>query len=78
MYVNNLNMIKYTKLNSKTHVITKVRYNDLGSFSIIQQFKNQMKVSFLSNTNITSSGQSAVFYENEDVIGGGFISSFYK
>ena len=36
---------------------------------------NQMKVEFLANVRGIAPGQSAVFYEGEDVIGGGRIYS---
>jgi len=78
MYVNRLNMMKYLKLNNKTHINIKVRYNDLGTPAVIEQFGNEAKILFLKKINIISPGQSAVFYENEDVIGGGFIMSSCK
>ena len=79
MYVNKLNFMKYDKLIGKVDAYTKIRYNDKGSPSIIEQTEDTIKVYFGKGVNAITPGQSAVFYENDDVIGGGWIkSSFHK
>lgn len=79
MYVRNLNMIKYPDLKGiKKDTITKVRYNDDGNPAIIEQVDDVMKVFFGNDVNAIAPGQAAVFYEGDDVIGGGWISSSFR
>ena len=79
MYVHKLNLSKYTNLKGKKmDVVTKVRYNDRGTPSVIEQVNDQMHVFFASGVHAVAPGQAAVFYEEEDVIGGGWISSSFK
>jgi len=58
--------------------ITKVRYNDQGNPAVIEQAGDTMKVFFGNGVNAIAPGQAAVFYEGEDVVGGGWIMSSFK
>ena len=79
MIVDKLNFMKYNKISGKIDANTKIRYNDLGSPSIIEQIDDSIKVFFGSGVNAIAPGQAAVFYDNNDVIGGGWIrSSFHQ
>jgi len=80
MYVNQLNLLKYPDLNGKRlDTVTKVRYNDDGSPAVIEQAGDTMKVFFGKGVSAIAPGQAAVFYEGDDVIGGGWIvSSFHQ
>ena len=79
MIVDKLNFMKYDKISGKIDANTKIRYNDLGSPSIIEQIDDSIKVFFGSGVNAIAPGQAAVFYDNNDVIGGGWIrSSFHQ
>lgn len=80
MYVNQLNLSKYADLNGRRlDTVTKVRYNDAGSPAVIEQAGDTMKVYFGKGVKAIAPGQAAVFYEGEDVIGGGWIqSSFHQ
>ena len=53
--------------------ITKIRYKDKGSLSTINQDGNTMFVQFYQKAKGIAPGQSAVFYEGDDVLGGGII-----
>jgi tRNA-specific 2-thiouridylase len=53
--------------------ITKIRYKDKGSLSNIYSEGNQVRVHFYEPVKSITPGQSAVFYEGDDVIGGGII-----
>jgi len=54
--------------------VTKIRYRDAGTPSLLfQQSSNEMEVRFLEEAKGVAPGQSAVFYEGDDVIGGGII-----
>jgi tRNA-specific 2-thiouridylase len=53
--------------------ITKIRYKDKGSLSSIIPSDNGVTVRFYEKAKGIAPGQSAVFYEGDDVIGGGII-----
>jgi len=79
MYVKGLNLMKYPDLNGqRLDTITKVRYNDDGAPAIIEQAGDTMKVFFGKGVNAIAPGQAAVFYEGDDVIGGGWIQSSFR
>ena len=71
--VRNINFIKYAALAEPLAALTKVRYKDAGTMSTIRQDGTNMHVIFHQPVNGVAPGQSAVFYEGDDVIGGGFI-----
>ncbi len=74
MSVGGVNWMKYGALPEGKEVVTMVRYNDRGVLSTIHSSPNdRVNVNFLANVRGIAPGQSAVFYENEDVIGGGII-----
>lgn len=79
MYVKDLTMQKYASIGeNRMDTITKVRYNDSGSPAIIEQVGNTMKVFFGKGVSAIAPGQAAVFYEENDVIGGGWIQSSFR
>ncbi len=80
MTVNQLNMQKYPNLLGQSkETITKVRYNDEGTPARIEQTGvDEMSVYFHEGVSAIAPGQAAVFYENEDVIGGGWIQSSFQ
>jgi tRNA-uridine 2-sulfurtransferase len=79
MYVKQLNMGKYQDLNGqRLDTITKVRYNDNGTPAVIEQVGDTMKVYFGKGVNAIAPGQAAVFYEGDDVVGGGWITSSFR
>lgn len=73
MWVRDVNLVKYAQLDEKTEALTKIRYKDPGTMSTLEQVGDKMKVTFYSNVTGIAPGQSAVFYDGDDVIGGGFI-----
>ena len=73
MTVGKLNLQKYTQLPGKIPAITKVRYKHEGERSLIEQHGDLVAVEFMGKVSAIAPGQSAVFYENNDVIGGGII-----
>ncbi len=79
MWVSKLNMVKYADLIDKpTQTVTKVRYKDSGTPALIEQVDGKMKVLFHEGVNGIAPGQAAVFYEGNDVIGGGWITASFK
>lgn len=73
MKVSKINWIKYDSLSSEMEVVTKIRYKDSGSLSVISPTGNDVSVRFFEKAKGIAPGQSAVFYEGDDVIGGGII-----
>lgn len=75
MQVRDLNLQKVARLDGPTEALTKVRYKDPGTLSTISQTEDgRMDVDFFGKVKGIAPGQSAVFYEGNDVIGGGFIA----
>lgn len=72
-WVKNLNLVKYETITEPLEAITKIRYKDAGTTSTIQQMGQHMKVDFLHFVSGIAPGQSAVFYEGNDLLGGGFL-----
>lgn len=78
MWVRNINLQKYDAIDAEIDSVSKIRYKDAGTPSIISQHGNKMKVVFNTKVNAIAPGQSAVFYEGNDVIGGGWIESSFE
>lgn len=73
MWVKNYNLVKYDKVPENFEVITKIRYKDKGTVSRINEINGMIKVDFWDTVSAIAPGQSAVFYEGDEVVGGGFI-----
>lgn len=73
MKVSQINSMKYAKIPEGMEAVTKVRYRDNGTFSTLHNINGDIDVSFLANVQGIAPGQSAVFYEGDDVLGGGII-----
>ena len=71
--VRNVNLIKYESINEPLEAVTKIRYKDAGTLSTIVQEGDIMKVDFHHQVSGIAPGQSAVFYEGNDLLGGGFL-----
>lgn len=80
MKVSKLNLQKYPDLNSKTYeTITKIRYNDEGAPASVNQVgDDEIEVVFEEPVRAIAPGQAAVFYEGNDMIGGGWIRSSFE
>jgi len=73
MWVRNLNLIKYAAIPPDFEAVTKIRYKDTGTLSDVTQVGDRARVRFRDSVSAIAPGQSAVFYEGNDVVGGGFI-----
>jgi tRNA-specific 2-thiouridylase len=78
MWVRGLNMGKYAELDTPLEAITKIRYKNAGTTSTLHQEGNRMKVIFNDDVKGIAPGQSAVFYEGDDVVGGGWIENSFE
>ncbi len=75
MKVKGINMMKYAQIDDSFVATTCVRYNDMGTLSVLYNDGEDVKVEFQANVRGIAPGQSAVFYENDDVVGGGVIDN---
>lgn len=79
MTVNQLRLMKYESLEGRNiETVTKVRYKDAGTPAVISQIGDEIHVRFHEYVSAIAPGQAAVFYEGDDVVGGGWIQSGYK
>ena len=78
MWVGKLNWQKYDSIADRTPAITKVRYKHEGESSVLYHKDGRIKVEFMHQVSAIAPGQSAVFYEGDDVIGGGIIASNFR
>ncbi|MCL4114079.1 UNVERIFIED_CONTAM: hypothetical protein GTU68_014992 [Idotea baltica] len=76
MRVRGVNLVKYPTLAEDTQALTKIRYKDRGEMSTVHPVDdNHVDVIFHEHVKAIAPGQSAVFYEGDDVLGGGWIKT---
>ena len=79
MWVNKLNMSKYPSVEGEPfESVTKVRYKHAGTPAILEQQGDRMRVLFGEPVSAIAPGQAAVFYEGNDVVGGGWIQDSFQ
>lgn len=75
MVVGQVNHMKYAQAPEGKEILTKIRYKDRGTMSYLKNTTDsETEVEFLANVRGVAPGQSAVFYEGDDVVGGGIIA----
>jgi tRNA-uridine 2-sulfurtransferase len=74
MYVRDFNLVKYAALKSDFQALTKIRYKDKGTMSTVNFEDKEVHIAFHDSVSGVAPGQSAVLYEGDDLIGGGFIA----
>jgi len=79
MVVGQLNLQKYESIpDGGIEALTKVRYKDAGTMGMVTQEGDKIRVVFDEEVSGIAPGQAAVFYEGNDVVGGGWILKSYK
>lgn len=75
MWVRNINMVKYPDLGEGMDSVVKIRSQHKGApaFITYDAEKEMVKANFKVRVDAIAPGQSAVFYDGDDVIGGGHI-----
>lgn len=73
MHVSKLNYIKYETINDGMAALSKIRYKSKPVESVLQEAAGGLKVIFAEPVKGIAPGQSAVFYEGDDVMAGGII-----
>lgn len=71
--VRGINLIKYDAITAGMEALTKIRYKGTGSPSTLHPAEDGVNVRFYEHVKGIAPGQSAVFYDGDDVIGGGII-----
>ncbi len=73
MRVTKLNWLKYDGVGDGMEAVTKIRYKDGGALASLARDGAAVNVRFFAPVKGIAPGQSAVFYDGDDVIGGGII-----
>ena len=73
MYVRNINYVKHSKLTDGVQLLVKVRYKHNGEMATVTNEGDDLKVLFHNKVEGIAPGQSAAFYEGNDLVAGGFI-----
>jgi tRNA-specific 2-thiouridylase len=72
-WVRKPNFQKIPVLEGDAETVTKIRYKDKGTPATIRMDGDRVRVAFHHKVAGVAPGQSAVFYQGDDVLGGGFI-----
>lgn len=73
MNVGGINLVKYDHVPEGMEAVVKIRYKDKGALANLSNSGDLVKVHFYEQVKGIAPGQSAVFYEGDDVIAGGII-----
>lgn len=73
MWVRDFQLMKYQILPPDFEASVKIRFRNKGYMGKINIFENKLQVLFTEKVPSVTPGQSAVFYEGDDVVGGGII-----
>lgn len=72
-WVKAVNLIKYDNIHEPLEAVTKIRYKDAGTTSTLTEENGLIRIDFHHSVAGVAPGQSAVFYEGQDLLGGGFL-----
>jgi tRNA-specific 2-thiouridylase len=78
MTVKKISLQKYPKIEGDLEVIAKVRVHDAGTPATIRQEGDTITALFHEPVEAIAPGQSAVFYQGDDVVGGGWIERSFQ
>ncbi|MFC2128608.1 tRNA 2-thiouridine(34) synthase MnmA [Bacteroidota bacterium] len=75
MTVRDINYVKYSSIPENIELSVKIRYRNIATSCEISEEKpgNILKIKFHSPVSGVTPGQSAVFYEKDDIVAGGII-----
>ena len=74
VFITKVNLMKYAKIpESGLEVDVKIRYRSTAQKAIVKPTENGLRIQFSGGVSAVTPGQSAVFYEGTDVVGGGVI-----
>jgi tRNA-specific 2-thiouridylase len=73
VWIDKINFMKYPDVFEEKDAICKIRYNNKGEECSVKQFDNKIKIVFKKPVSAVTPGQSAVIYEENDILAGGII-----
>jgi tRNA-uridine 2-sulfurtransferase len=73
MLVSKISLVKYDHIPDGMEALVKIRYKDKGAMAQLYNDGTNVRVEFITEVKGIAPGQSAVFYDGVDVIGGGHI-----
>jgi len=73
LFVTNYNILKYDNLPENYRALVRIRYKDAGTMATITRVEHKLRCDFDMPVSAVTPGQSAVFYDEDDVAGGGVI-----
>lgn len=68
-----INLMKYGEIPPGLEATTKIRYRNAGGMASLYPEQEDIRAEFHHTVDSITPGQSAVFYDGDDVIGGGII-----
>lgn len=74
-YVENANLMKMADVVEEIEVNAKIRYRNTGGLARLSKADDLIKVEFYNPMDAITPGQSAVFYQEDCLIGGGVIKN---
>ncbi len=74
-YVENANLMMVDKIEGEIEVLAKIRYRNFGGMARLSQHGDLIRVEYYNPVDAITPGQSAVFYKNDGMFGGGVIHS---
>jgi len=73
-----VNMIKFADCRTSRRLQAKIRYKDEGGAATVEEMEDgRVRVSFDAKRRAITPGQSVVFYDGDDVVGGGVIEQVF-
>jgi len=73
VWVTDYNISKYETIPDFFRALVRIRYRDKGAMATVVSEGNKLRCDFEIPVSAATPGQSAVFYEGDDVVGGGII-----
>lgn len=75
VFVSECNLMKANQISTSIRALVRIRYRSKGGMATIEPCGNRLKITFDAPIDSVTPGQSAVFYHDNDLIGGGIIDS---
>ena len=76
LYADHINFMSVADLEDEKRIIAKIRYNHKGAPAVIRRIgEDEIECVFDDPQRAMTPGQAVVFYDGENVLGGGTIKS---
>lgn len=73
IWIKEINMMKYAEIKEEKEALCKIRYRNKAEKCRVIQHNDKIKIIFNNPVSAITPGQSAVIYEENDIIAGGII-----